>query len=142
MGWAVPPANLHHVRLTLTKMDLHEDMDLDPGDAELTFSWLTVDKAGSNAWQRLSSFDIPTDGNTLDDYDDDGGLGNGELNFSGPTFDFYVADGQSVVIRAHAYDQDGFDDLFGNHSPSFSRSPPTPTPSSSGPAKTTCIPSS
>jgi RTX calcium-binding nonapeptide repeat (4 copies)/PKD domain len=128
VGWAYPTTDLRHLRVTLTKMILHEDMDLDPGDGELTFSWLNIDKAGSNAWQRLSDFDIPTRAyggvfgigaydNTLEDYDDDAGIGNGELNFSGPTYDFYVTNGQPVSIRAHAYDQDGFDDLFGNHSP-------------------------
>ena len=119
VGWAFPLTELHHVQVSLTKMDLHEDMDLDPGDAELTFSWLNVDQAGSGAWQRLNDFPTndPEDGNTLDDYDDDGGFGDGELNFpGGPTFDFYVAENQAVFVRAHAYDQDGFDDLFGDHS--------------------------
>jgi Ca2+-binding RTX toxin-like protein len=119
VGWAFPLTDLHHIHMSLTKMDLHEDMDLDPGDAELTFSWLNVDQAGSGAWQRLndSPTNDPEDGNTLNDYDDDGGLGDGELNFpDGPTFDFYVAGNESVTIRAHAYDQDGFDDLFGDHS--------------------------
>jgi Ca2+-binding RTX toxin-like protein len=119
VGWALPLTDLHHVQVSLTKMDLHEDMDLDPGDAELTFSWLNVDQAGSGAWQRLndSPTNDPEDGNTLDDYDDDGGFGEGELNFpSGPTFDFYIAENQAVFIKAHGYDQDGFDDLFGFHS--------------------------
>lgn len=121
VGWVFPTTDLRHFRLTLTKMDLHEDMDTDPGDAELTFSWVNVDKAGNNAWKRLSDF---AKGN-MNDYDDDQGFGNGEMNFNGPTFDFYVADGQTaagepgqiVSIKAHAYDQDGTEALFGNHAP-------------------------
>jgi Ca2+-binding RTX toxin-like protein len=123
-GWAFPTTDLHHFRLTLTKMDLHDDMEPRSNDAELTFSWLNVDKAGSQSWKRLSDF---AKGN-LDDYDDDRKFlgipsGDGEMDFNGPTFDFYVAGGQTstgepgqiVAINAHAYDQDNYDDLFGRH---------------------------
>src|SRR5262249_25169481 len=104
VGWASPTTALHHVRLSLTKMDLHDDMEFG-NDAELSFSWLNVDRAGSGAWQRLndSPTNDPIDGNSLEEYDDDAGFGEGELNFpSGPTFDFYIAQNQSVFIRAHA----------------------------------------
>jgi Ca2+-binding RTX toxin-like protein len=120
VGWAFPLTDLHHIHMSLTKMDLHDDSELDPGDAELTFSWLNVDRAGSSAWQRLNDFPTndPEDGNTLNEYDGDDGTGEGELNFpDGPTWDFYIAAGQPVNIRAHMYEQDGFDDLFGDHSP-------------------------
>ena len=126
VGWALPLTDLHHIHMSLTKMDLHEDMDLDPGDAELTFSWLNVDQAGSSAWQRLDDFPThdPEDGNTLDDYDDDGGFGERRTQLpSGPTLDFYIAEDQAVSIRAHGYDQDGFDDLFGDHSAFLSPDP-------------------
>jgi len=124
VGWAFPTTDLHHFRLTLTKMKLRDEMDDSitdeiGKDANLTFSWLNIDKAGSKSWQRLSDF---AKGN-MDDYDDNKGLGNGEMGFNGPTFDFYVADGQTsvgkpgqiVAIDAHAYDQDDFDKLFGRY---------------------------
>jgi hypothetical protein len=111
VGWNVPARqNVLHFQLTLNKMDLHEDQDLDPGDCECTFFWMNVDKA-ENAWIRLSDF---AQGN-MNDYDDDGGFGNGEIKFSGATFDFYVLDGERYTVRANGYDQDCFDDLFGNH---------------------------
>jgi hypothetical protein len=89
--------------------DLHEDHDTDPGDCECTFFWMNVDKA-PNEWIRLSTF---ATGN-MNDYDDDGGLGDGEMGFSGAAFDFYVTGGQPFNVRAHGYDQDCLDDLFGN----------------------------
>lgn len=123
-GWAFPTTDLHHFRLTLTKMDLHDDMEPRSNDAELTFSWLNVDKAGSRSWQRLSDFAK----GDMNDYDDDRKFlgipsGNGEMEFNGLTFDFYTADGQSatgkpgktVTIKAHAYDQDEADNFFGSH---------------------------
>jgi Ca2+-binding RTX toxin-like protein len=124
VGWAYPTNDLHHLRVTLTKMILHDDMESRGSDAKLTFSWLNIDKAGSNAWQRLSD---NTNGD-LDDYDDDRkffGLpsGDGEMDFNGPTFDFYIADGKPVSIRGHAYEQDGYDDLFGNHAPFIIQTP-------------------
>ncbi len=45
-GWVVPPDPvLPHRRLTLTQMDLHEDHDLDPGDGELSFMWMNLNRA-------------------------------------------------------------------------------------------------
>ncbi len=111
VGWNVPSRrNVLHLRTTLSKMDLHEDQDLDPGDCECTFFWMNINKA-ENAWIRLSDF---AQGN-MNDYDDDGGLGNGEMSFRGATFDFYLLDGDTFTVRANGYDQDCFDNLFGNH---------------------------
>jgi uncharacterized repeat protein (TIGR01451 family) len=122
-GWVYPPTGLRHVTLKLTQGILHEDMDLDPGDCECSFFWLNLDRA-PDEWFRLTPFQIPTDDdagigcpsntNTLNDWDDDGGCGNGHLNFSGPTFDFYVASGQDYTLRTVAYDQDCLDGRFGN----------------------------
>jgi uncharacterized repeat protein (TIGR01451 family) len=109
VGWVFPAEGLHHLKLTLNKMDLHDDMDPDPGDCECTFFWMNVDRA-PNAWIRLSTF---ATGN-MNDYDDDDGLGDGEMGFSGAVFDFYVANGQEFTVRAHGYDQDCLDDRFGN----------------------------
>jgi hypothetical protein len=110
VGWVFPPDALRHLNLTLNLMDLHEDMDLDPGDCECTFFWMNVDRA-ADEWIRLSTF---ATGN-MNDYDDDGGAGDGEMGFSGAVFDFYVANDQDFSVRAHGYDQDCLDDEYGNH---------------------------
>ena len=110
VGWVFPPDTLRHLSLTLNLMDLHEDMDLDPGDCECTFFWMNVD-AAANEWIRLSSY---ATGN-MNDYDDDGGAGDGEMGFSGAVFDFYLANDQDFNVRAHGYDQDCLDGEFGNH---------------------------
>ncbi len=71
---------------------------------------MNVDRS-SDEWFRLIDFDIPTledfglldpcfdQTNTLNDFDDDQDCGNGELNFGGPTYDFYVADGQPFTVK-------------------------------------------
>jgi uncharacterized repeat protein (TIGR01451 family) len=110
-GWIYPPEDLHHIKLTLNKMDLHDDRDTDPGDCECSFFWMNVDKA-SNSWIRLSTF---ATGN-MNDYDDDDGFGDGEMGFSGAVFDFYVANGDPFAVWANGYDQDCLDERFGNHS--------------------------
>jgi uncharacterized repeat protein (TIGR01451 family) len=110
VGWVYPPTDLRHFSLTLNRMDLHEDQDLDPGDCECSFFWFNVNRA-SNEWIRMSTF---ATGN-MNDYDDDGGLGDGEIGFSGASFDYYVSDGMTVTVRANGYDQDCFDGLFGDH---------------------------
>jgi hypothetical protein len=123
-GWAQPVPGMKHVVMTLKLIDLHEDQDLDPTDCECSFFWLNVDRS-PDEWFRLTPFQIPTDDdsgfgcfqhtNTLNDWDDDGGCGNGNLNFNGPTFDFVLAAGQDFTLRSVAYDQDCLDDLFGFH---------------------------
>ena len=110
-GWVFPPEELKHLKLTLNKMDLHDDHETDPGDCECTFFWMNVDKA-PDEWIRLSTY---ATGN-MNDYDDDEGLGDGEIGFSGAVFDFYVANGESFNVRANGYDQDCLDDYFGDHS--------------------------
>jgi uncharacterized repeat protein (TIGR01451 family) len=111
-GWVFPAETLKHLKLTLNRMDLHDDHETDPGDCECTFFWMNVDKAPSNEWIRLSTY---ADGN-MNDYDDDEGLGDGEMDFTGAEFDFYVADGEPYTVRANGYDQDCLDDYFGDHS--------------------------
>ncbi len=123
VGWTTPPSQLHHIQVSLTQMVLHEDMEIPGNDAELTFSWLNVDKAGSGAWQRLNDFqtsDPNDEGNSLSDFDDTHFLGHGTLNFpNGPMFDMYIAEGESILIRAYGYEQDNLEDLFGRHIPLF-----------------------
>lgn len=53
--------------------------------------------------------------NTMNDYDDDGGLGNGRMDFSGAEFDFYTAQLKPVTVRANGYEQDCVDNHFGDH---------------------------
>ena len=110
IGWVFPSDSLRHFQLTLNRMDLHEDQDLDPGDCECTFFWMNVDRS-TDEWIRLSDF---AQGN-MNDYDDDNWFGDGEMDFSGAMFDFFVANGQDFTVRAHGYDQDCLDDLFGDH---------------------------
>jgi uncharacterized repeat protein (TIGR01451 family) len=111
-GWVFPPdPPLRHLKLTLNQMDLHEDHETDPGDCECTFFWMNVDRSLTNEWIRLVDFAT----GDMNDYDDDGGFGDGEMDFAGATFDFYVRDGQNFSVRANGYDQDCLDDYFGDH---------------------------
>jgi hypothetical protein len=125
-GWVFPTSEpLHHMQVKLKSMNLHEDHD-PPGFAgELSFSWLNLD-ADPDPWRRLSDYDIPTDDdasilcitdhtNVMEDYDDDQKCGNGELRFSGPLYDFYIGNGESYTIRSLGWDQDCYDDFFGDH---------------------------
>jgi hypothetical protein len=123
-GWAVPQGKVRHLRITLNQMVLHDDMEVGGADGELSFFWLNVPKSPTE-WQRLSDFEIPTfqdldfpcsdQTNTMEDYDDNQGCGNGILKFSGPTFDLFVMDGTPISIQAQGYDQDCDDGLYGIH---------------------------
>lgn len=128
-GWVYPAESLRHFVVTLDQMDLHEDHEVEfslGGDCECTFFYVNIDKSAAE-WFRLADWweeacnievDIPFGGtvcidyNQLYDYDSDEILGNGDLNFSGPTFDFLVPNGQPFHIRSNGYDQDCQDDLF------------------------------
>jgi uncharacterized repeat protein (TIGR01451 family) len=128
-GWVYPPANPHHLKVTLNRMVLHDDKDMEPADpaevsnCECTFFFMNVDRSPSE-WIRLAGYDQATDSdpdvlcpgdNTLDSWDDDGGCGEGGLDFSGPTFDFFVGDNQPFTVRAEGQDQDCVDGKFGRH---------------------------
>jgi hypothetical protein len=108
----VPPDPvLPHRKLTLTLMDLHEDHDLDPGDGELSFMWMNLNRA-PDAWLRLSDF---ANGD-MNDYDDDGGiLGDGEMSFTGASFDFYLRHEHDYTVKTNGYDQDCLDFFFDDH---------------------------
>lgn len=101
---------LRHFKVTLKRMDLHDDQDLDPGDGELSFFWMNLNRADTE-WIRLSDF---ANGN-MNDYDDDGSFGDGFMKFTGAVFDFFVRPGQTFTIGANGYDQDCYDGSFGNH---------------------------
>jgi hypothetical protein len=132
VGWVYAPQapdEVHHLKVTLDKMVLHDDKSLDPDpfghDDHLSFMWLNVSKAASEEWIRLA--DSAT-GN-MDDYEDDGTKffditkSDGVMNFSGANFDFYVSRRDKVELRANGYAQKGFDDIFGNHLPLLAQAP-------------------
>jgi hypothetical protein len=125
-GWVFPPdPPLQHLQVELQSMHLRNDQD-PPGFAgELSFAWLNLD-ADPEPWRRMSDFDIPTDDdssvicgpdhtNVMEDYEDSEGCGNGELRFSGPSYDFYVGNGESYTLRSLGWDQDCYDSYFGDH---------------------------
>jgi hypothetical protein len=109
-GWVVAPDEvLPHRKVTLKNTDLHEDHDLDPGDGELTFWWLNLNRA-ENAWFRLSDF---ATGN-MDDYDDDFSFGDGIMHYNpNASFDFYLRHDQAFHIRSRGFEQDCFDNIAG-----------------------------
>lgn len=122
-GWVFPPSlPLRHFRLTLNRMDLHDDHDVDPGDCECTFFWFNVSTAEAegnpveNEWIRLQDY---TDEN-MNDFDGDDGPGGGEeADFDGAVFEFYVRNRelppfttrflQDTRVFANGYDQDCVD---------------------------------
>jgi hypothetical protein len=112
-GWLKPPTTvLAHRKVTVDSTNLHEDHDLDPGDGEMTFWWVNLDRA-DGSWLRLSDFS----NGDMDDYDDDTAFGDGEMNYTGAGFDFYLRDGQTFSIRSRGFEQDCFDNIgsFGFH---------------------------
>lgn len=110
VGGAQPP--LRRFRVTLNQMDLHDDHDDVPfNQGELSFFWMNINRAADGEWIRLADF---ANGN-MNNYDDSPGNGDGEMNFTGAVFDFYVRPGQPFTIRTHGYDQDCLDDTFGDH---------------------------
>jgi uncharacterized protein DUF11 len=124
-GWIHPPATpLPHYSLKLDLLDLHADHEGLNFDGEFTFWWMSVAPAPEDEWYRLVNHEIPTDTdsgalcfdhtNHLNDMDDDGTCGNGELRFSGPTWDFFLREGQPIAIHTTGFEQDCYDDHFGS----------------------------
>ena len=125
-GWVFPPdPPLQHVQVELKSMHLREDHDISGFAGELSFSWINLDH-DADSWRRLSSYDIPTDDdsnvacgpdhtNVMEDYEDSDACGNGELRFGGLLYDFYIGNGESYTIRSLGWDQDCYDDFFGEH---------------------------
>ena len=123
IGWVFPSGPpLRHFRLTLNRMDLHDDHDVDPGDCECTFFWLNVSTAEAegnpveNEWIRLQDYTSEN----LNDFDGDAGTGGGEeADFEGAVFEFYVRNRllppfetrflQDTRVFANGYDQDCVD---------------------------------
>ncbi len=121
-GWVAPPPPMHHYSARLVKGHLYDDKDLDPGDCECSSFRMSVNRASEEEWYHLAGYDRPTDAgpfgcgdNTLDDWDDSGGYcDSGNLNFTGPNFDFYLGDGQDVTFHFGGYDSDCIDSTFGS----------------------------
>jgi uncharacterized repeat protein (TIGR01451 family) len=104
-GWVFPPEGLRHLKLTLNTMFLDDDDDTDPGDCECSFFWMNVGQA-PDEWIRLADFAT----GDMNDYDDNDLLGDGNMGFSGAVFDFFVANGKPLTVRANGYDG-GFGDI-------------------------------
>lgn len=124
-GWVYPPSTpLPHLSLSLNLLDLHADHEGLHFDGEFTFWWMGVDKAPADEWHRLVNYEIPTydDGGTfcfehtnhLNDMDDDHSCGNGELQFSGPAWDFYLEHDKPFTVHTSGFEQDCYDDHFGS----------------------------
>lgn len=118
-GWVHPPAPpLPHLRLTLDRVNVHSSGDggiAASDDGELTFFFVNIDRA-SNEWIRVADYaPVASNGNSvLNDYDPRL-LTDSFTTLSGAVFDFYVPHGQDVGIAARVYDQDCYDDDFGEH---------------------------
>src|SRR6185436_2917325 len=104
-GWVFPHDGVRHLKLTLNRMFLDDDDDTDPGDCQCSFFWMNVGQA-PNEWIRLSDF---ANGD-MNDYDDDEFFCDGNMDFTGAVFDFFVANGKPLTVRANGFDG-GFGDI-------------------------------
>jgi len=122
-GWIDPPSPpLTHLNVGITNIDLHDSEDDDSlvnpacsDDAEMTFFWANCDRAPSNEWLRFADF-APLAGNgnsVLNDYDPDL-LGHSLVGTPGAGYDFYIRNGESFTLRTAGYDQDCYDQFFGD----------------------------
>ena len=123
-GWIVPPQpTLQHLNVTVDRIDLHDSKDEDEllnpfcgEDGELSFFWATLDRAPSDEWIRLADY-APVDANgksVLNDYGPSL-LGHSFVDLPGAAWDFYVRQGQSLNLRARGFEQDCYDQFFGDH---------------------------
>jgi hypothetical protein len=124
-GWLQPPSTpLPHLSLTLDLLTLYADHEGLAYDGEFTFWWMGVDKAPEDEWHRLVNYEIPTDDdsgigcfdhtNRLNDMDDEASCGNGQLPFSGPTWEWYQPADRPFTIHTTGFEQDCYDDHFGS----------------------------
>jgi hypothetical protein len=118
-GWIDPPdAPLTHLRMTLDRVNVHDSGDggiIASDDGELTFFFAEVDRA-PNEWLRVADYaDVFDNGNSvLNDYDPSL-FGDSVELLTGALQDFYVRNGQDVGVHARVYDQDCYDNDFGDH---------------------------
>jgi hypothetical protein len=123
-GWIAPPANLHHYVATLVKGHIdnaHSPVPFTGCDCR-SFR-MSVNRATNSEWSTLNGFDVPTDisgdpfcpgSNTLDSWRDGGICGSGDLNFNGPSFDFYLHDQEFVTFHFYGYKSNCWDSAFGS----------------------------
>jgi hypothetical protein len=123
-GWIDPPNPvLQHLNVSVDRIDLHDSKDNDEllnplcgADGELSFFWASLDRAPNNAWIRLADY-APVDSNgasVMNDYGPDL-LGHSFVDLPGAAWDFYVRQGQSLNLRARGFEQDCYDQFFGDH---------------------------
>lgn len=118
-GWVHPPASpLPHLRLTLDRVNTHVSGDggvLASDDGELTFFYVNVDRA-PNEWIRVADHaPVASNGNSVLNDVDPSLFGNSFIDLDGAAFDFYVPAGDDVGIAARVYDQDCYENDFGDH---------------------------
>jgi hypothetical protein len=123
-GWVAPPANLHHYVLTLVKGHMKNDIDPIPFDGcDCSQFFMSVNQATDDEWSSLVGYDVPTDisdnplcpgDDTLDGWSDGSPCGNGDLNFTGPSFDFYTHDDVPISVHFKGVDSDCADGTYGS----------------------------
>jgi len=123
-GWIDPPnPTLQHLNISLDRLNLHDSSDdgsdLNPycsDDGELTFFWASLDRAPTDEWIRLADYapEASNGNSVMNDYDPSL-LGDAFTDFWGATWDFYARNGQSLNFRARGFEQDCYDQYFGDH---------------------------
>jgi Bacterial Ig-like domain (group 3)/Pentapeptide repeats (8 copies)/Domain of unknown function DUF11 len=118
-GWVVPTTSLHHYELELVHGQMKNDMDSFPFDGcDCQQFFMSVNRATDDEWSSLDGYDKSTDSgtlcgsdNTLGDWKD---CDDGNLNFNGPTFDFYAYDDQPITVHFKGIDGDCADGTYGS----------------------------
>jgi hypothetical protein len=115
VGWPSPPANLHHVQLTLDSMLVRKELAVHG-----TFFWFNLSSASQHEWIRLSDHTTQN----MDDVED-----GSTIRFSDTTFDYYtsavgaieLAMGDpvprgfiTIPMSANGYDQGDIEKFFGS----------------------------
>ena len=123
-GWVEPPdPTLKHLAVSLDRIDMHDSSDesslINPicnDDGELTFFWASLDAAPSNEWIRLADHaPVFSNGHSvMNDFDGEL-LGHSYVGFDGAGWDFYVRQGQPLRFRTTGFEQDCYDNYFGDH---------------------------
>ena len=126
-GWVAPPSPpLQHLAVGLGRMDLH--LTEDPNtfcseDSELSFMWANIAAAPQDEWIRLADYAPPSGSSSvMSDYGASFALlspqswdDHSYVDFTGAGWGFYVRNGEDFTLRAQGYDEDCYDDYFGEH---------------------------
>jgi hypothetical protein len=119
-GWVEPPdPTLQHLNVALDRLNVHDARDgglTCSEDGELTFFYASLDVAPVNEWIRVADYaPVFSNGHSvLNDYDDSL-LGDALTELTNAKWDFYVRPGQPLGFRARGWEQDCYDDYFGDH---------------------------